>query len=86
MMSYPELLEEGPDIGTGVMEGAGKHAVAARLDGSGMQWSPPRAENVLTLRLVFVNDLWSAFRKNTPSNGTNNAANGPSQESPRRGH
>jgi hypothetical protein len=45
------------------MEGAVKHTVAKRLDGSGMRWSPQRAENVLALRLVLVNDLWSAFEK-----------------------
>lgn len=63
MLTYAELLADGLDIGTGVMEGAVKHAVAARLDGSGMQWSPQRAENVLALRLVLVNDLWSAFEE-----------------------
>jgi len=63
MLPYAELLADGLDIGTGVMEGAVKHAVAARLDGSGMQWSPRRAENVLALRLVLVNDLWSAFEE-----------------------
>jgi len=61
VLPYAELLADGLDIGTGVMEGAVKHAVAARLDGTGMQWSPPRAEDVLALRLVLVNDLRSAF-------------------------
>lgn len=60
---YAELLRDGLDIGTGVMEGAVKHTVAARLDGSGMQWSPQRAEHVLALRLVLVNDRWAAFEK-----------------------
>ena len=63
MLPYAELLADGLDIGTGVIEGAVKHTVAARLDGSGMQWSPRRAENVLALRLVLVNDLWSAFEE-----------------------
>ncbi len=63
MLPYAELLVDGLDIGTGVMEGAVKHTVASRLDGSGMQWSPRRAENVLALRLVLVNDLWSAFEE-----------------------
>ncbi len=63
MLPYAELLADGLDIGTGVMEGAVKHAVASRLDGSGMQWSPRRAENVLALRLVLVNDLWSSFEE-----------------------
>lgn len=61
MLPYAELLADGLDVGTGVMEGAVKHAVAARLDGSGMQWSPRRAENVLALRLALVNDLWAQF-------------------------
>jgi len=63
MLPYAKLLADGLDIGTGVMEGAVKHAVAARLDGSGMQWSPRRAESVLALRLVLVNGLWSDFEK-----------------------
>lgn len=63
MLPYAELLADGLDIGTGVIEGAVKHTVAARLDGSGMQWSPRRAENVLALRLVLVNDLWLAFEQ-----------------------
>ena len=63
MLPYDKLLADGLDIGTGVMEGAVKHAVAARLDGSGMQWSPRRAENVLALRLVLVNGLWDAFEE-----------------------
>ncbi len=63
MLSYADLLADGLDIGTGVMEGAVKHAVAARLDGSGMQWSPRRAQNVLALRLVLVNGLWSSFEE-----------------------
>ena len=63
MLTYAELLGDGLDIGTGVIEGAVKHTVAARLDGSGMQWSPRRAENVLALRLVLVNDLWDAFEE-----------------------
>ena len=35
----------------------------AEPDGSGMQWSPRRAENVLALRLELVNDLWSEFEE-----------------------
>ncbi len=63
MLPYEKLVADGLDIGTGVMEGAVKHAVAARLDGSGMQWSPRRAQNVLALRLVLVNGLWDAFEE-----------------------
>jgi len=60
---YAELLAEGLDISTGVMEGAVRHAVGVRLDGPGMRWSPQRAENVLALRLVLINDLWDDFEE-----------------------
>lgn len=63
MLPYRTLLAEGLDVATGVMEGAVKHAVGARLDGSGMQWSPRRAENVLALRLVLINGLWPSFER-----------------------
>ena len=63
---YAELLAEGLDISTGVMEGAVRHAVGVRLDGPGMRWSPQRAENVLALRLVLINGLWNAFDRQWP--------------------
>ncbi len=74
MMPYSELLADGLDIGTGVMEGAVKHAVVARLDASGMQWSPRRAENVMALRLVLVNDLWSDFEEHAVEHHEDNDA------------
>ena len=43
LMPYAELIADGLDIATGAVEGAIKHVSVARLDGSGMRWSPERA-------------------------------------------
>jgi hypothetical protein len=61
LMPYAELLKDGLDVGTGAMEGAVKHVAGARLDGSGMRWSPQRAGHVLALRCVLVNGDWESF-------------------------
>jgi hypothetical protein len=37
--------------------------VGARLDGSGMRWTPKRAEDMLALRLVLLNGEWEAFEQ-----------------------
>ena len=62
-LQYAQLLAEDIDIATGAVEGAVKHLVGARLDGSGMRWSPLRAEHVLTLRLVVINGIWEEFEE-----------------------
>lgn len=61
LMPYAELLADGLDIASGAIEGAVKHVAGARLDGSGMRWSPQRAEHVLALRCVLVNGDWEHF-------------------------
>jgi len=60
-MNYEELLARDLDIATGAIEGAVKHVVGARLDGSGMRWCLERAEHVLSLRCIVVNGDWDAF-------------------------
>lgn len=60
-LNYKELLARDLDIATGAIEGAVKHVVGARLDGSGMRWCLQRAEHVLSLRCVVVNGDWEAF-------------------------
>ena len=60
-LNYEELLARDLDIATGAIEGAVKHVVGARLDGSGMRWCVQRAEHVLSLRCVVVNGDWDAF-------------------------
>lgn len=60
-LQYEQLLARDLDIATGAVEGAVKHVVGARLDGSGMRWCLQRAEHVLSLRCVAVNGDWDAF-------------------------
>jgi len=62
-LRYQELLAADIDIATGAVEGAVKHLIGARLDASGMRWSPGRAEHVLALRLVVLNGLWDEFEE-----------------------
>jgi hypothetical protein len=62
-LPYKELLADGLEIGTGVIEGVIKHLIGSRLDGCGMRWVPMRAEQVLALRLVQVNDVWDEFEE-----------------------
>jgi hypothetical protein len=67
-LRYAELLAEGLDISTGAVEGAVKHLIRARLDGSGMRWTPERAEHVLALRLTIVNGEWSRLEQRLADN------------------
>ncbi len=60
-MPYAELRRDGLDIGSGTAEGAVRQLVGMRLDGPGMRWSPARAEYILQLRCIVINDLWDAF-------------------------
>jgi hypothetical protein len=60
-MRYAELRRDDLDIGTGAVEGAVRNLVGMRLDGPGMRWGRDRAELVLHLRCVLLNEQWDAF-------------------------
>jgi hypothetical protein len=60
-MRYAELRREDLDIGTGAVEGAVRNLVGMRLDGPGMRWGRDRAEMVLHLRCIVLNEQWSDF-------------------------
>jgi hypothetical protein len=62
-MQYARLRRQDLEIGSGVVEGAVRHLVGVRLDGSGMRWGRDRAEAVLHLRCVLINGLWSDFER-----------------------
>jgi hypothetical protein len=59
---YGEALQKGWPIATGVIEGACRHLVRARLDCSGARWSVEGAEAVLKLRSLRLSgdfdDYW----------------------------
>jgi uncharacterized protein UPF0236 len=49
-MRYQTFLEQGYQIGSGVVEATCKHVVAQRLDQSGMHWRQESAEAIVSLR------------------------------------
>lgn len=53
-MRYPEFLRRGFPIGSGAVEGACKHVVADRFDGSGMRWKLETADPVMQLRAALI--------------------------------
>jgi len=53
-MRYPDYLKAGFPIGSGAVEGACKHLVAARFKKAGMRWKLPTAEPVLHLRAAVL--------------------------------
>ena len=61
-MRYGSYLARGWPIASGVIEGACRHLVKDRCEGTGMRWSVAGAESVLDLRAVRVNGDWSAFQ------------------------
>ena len=60
-MRYDEYLAAGYPIGSGAVEGACRHLVKDRMEGSGMRWTPPGAEAVLKIRAVHLNGDWDPF-------------------------
>jgi hypothetical protein len=63
LMDYGRLRADDLVIATGVVEGAARYVVGERLDNSGMRWIEGRAEAVLLLRCIEVNDDWGTFMR-----------------------
>lgn len=62
---YKAFFEEGYPIATGSVEGACRHLVADRMEGTGMRWKEPGARAVLHMRSVHLNnelDEFTAYR------------------------
>ncbi|MGH9810278.1 MAG: ISKra4 family transposase, partial [Terriglobia bacterium] len=60
-MHYDEYLAAGYPIGSGVAEGACRHLVKDRMEGTGMRWTLTGAYAMLYLRALYLNGDWSAF-------------------------
>ena len=54
-LAYDRFRDEGFDIGSGRVEAACKHVVAVRMKRSGMRWSKRGSQNVLSLRVAWLN-------------------------------
>ena len=61
-MKYDQYLAQGYPIGSGVVEGACRHLVKDRMEGTGMRWRVVGAQSMLDLRAVFLNDDWDVFQ------------------------
>ncbi len=60
-MDYKRLREEDLEISSGAVEGAVNYVIAQRFDSGGMRWIRERAEALLQLRCIEVNNDWEAF-------------------------
>ena len=60
-MDYGRYLLLGWPIASGVIEGACRHLVKDRCEGTGMRWTHSGAESLLGLRSVYVNGDWEAY-------------------------
>lgn len=58
-MNYPRYEARGLHIGSGVVEAACKFVIQTRFKRNGMRWSRTGAENLLRLRLAYLNNRWS---------------------------
>ena len=62
-MRYDVCLSQGYPIGSGVVEGACRHVVKDRMEGTGMRWCVAGAQAMLDLRAIYCNGDWKAFQQ-----------------------
>jgi len=60
-MAYAWYRARGLDIGSGMVESAGKLVIGAREKGPGMRWSVPGAQAVANVRVLLLNDQWATY-------------------------
>jgi hypothetical protein len=60
-MDYQRLRAADLEISSGAVEGAVRYVIAQRFDCGGMRWIKERAEALLQLRCIEVNNDWEAF-------------------------
>jgi hypothetical protein len=60
-MRYDEYVKAGYPIGSGVAEGACRHLVKDRMEGTGMRWGLAGAQAMLHLRALYLNGDWHDF-------------------------
>lgn len=62
-MRYDVCLAQGYPIGSGVVEGACRHVVKDRMEGTGMHWCIAGAQSMLHLRAIYLNGDWDTFQR-----------------------
>ena len=75
-MRYDLYIAAGLPIGSGAVEGACRHLVKDRMEGSGMRWTIVGAEAVLKLRAVYLNGDWEGFWQHHMSSEAQRRFNG----------
>jgi hypothetical protein len=60
-MDYKALNKQDLEISSRAVEGAVNYVIAKRFDSGGMRWIKERAEPLLQLRCIEVNNDWDAF-------------------------
>ena len=60
-MGYKRFRDKGWPIGSGPVEGACKNIVKQRMCRSGMRWSIPGGQTILTLRAIVKSQRWQTF-------------------------
>lgn len=60
-MRYHAYLAQGYPIATGVIEGACRHVVVDRMEGTGMRWVMAGAQSMLNLRCIHISGQWDEF-------------------------
>jgi len=61
-MRYDVCLTQGYPIGSGVVEGACRHVVKDRMEGTGMRWCIAGAQSMLHLWAIHLKGDWDAFQ------------------------
>jgi hypothetical protein len=60
-LHYPAYLAKGYPIATGVIVGACRHLVKARMEITGARWGLEGGEAVLKLRALYINGAFDAY-------------------------
>jgi hypothetical protein len=60
-LAYDRFRAAGLDIGSGQVESACNHVVALRMKRGSMRWSKAGSQNVLSLRVAWLNGEWDRF-------------------------
>jgi hypothetical protein len=60
-IDYKSLREQDLEVSSGAVEGAVNYVIAKRFDSGGMRWIKERAEALLQLRCIDVNNDWEDF-------------------------
>ena len=60
-MRYDQYLVGGYPIASGVIEGACRHVVVDRMEGTGMRWVMEGAKSMLNLRCIHISDYWNQY-------------------------